>query len=86
MVAYHYSNVIIVDPFYSRKDKYRLEAYNAIMQRLKEKDLLVDLQILENECSKEYQATIRNRWKFQFQLVPPDMRRENAAERAIRTF
>ena len=63
-----------------------LEAYNSIMQRLKQNYLLVDLQILDNECSKEYQATIQNRWKFQFQLVPPDMNRRNAAERAIRTF
>ena len=34
MVAYHSFNVILVEPFSSRKDKYRLEAYNAIMQRL----------------------------------------------------
>ena len=86
MVAYHSSNVILVEPFSSRKDKNRLAAYNAIMQRLKEKDLLVDPNILDNECSKEYQATIRNRWKAQFQLVPPDMHRQNAAEREIRTF
>ena len=86
MAAYHSSNVSLAEPFSSRKDKYRLAAYNAIMQRLKEKDLLVDLHILDNECSKEYQATIRNRWKVQFQLVSPDMHRRNAAERAIRTF
>ena len=58
MVAYHSSNVILVEPFYSRKYKNRLAAYNAIMQRLKLKDLLVDLHILDNECSKEYQETI----------------------------
>ena len=86
MVAYHSSNVILVNPFSSRKYKYRLEAYNAIMQRLKQKDILVDLHILDNECSKEYQATIRNRWKVQFQIVPADMYRRNASERAIRTF
>ena len=56
------------------------------MQRLKEKDLLVELHILDNECSKEYQATIRKRWGFQFQLVPPDMHRRNAEEQSIRTF
>ena len=56
MVAYHSSNVILVEPFSSRKDKNRLVAYNAMMQRLKEKNLLVDPQILDNECSKEYQA------------------------------
>ena len=58
MVAYHSSNVILVETFSSRKNKNQLVAYNAIMQRLKEKDLLVDLHILENECSKQYQATI----------------------------
>ena len=75
MVAYHSSNVILVEPFSSRKDNNHLTDYNAIMQRLKEKDLLVDLHILYNGCSKEYQATIRNRWKVQFQLIPPDMHR-----------
>ena len=34
MVAYHSSNVILVEPFSSRKDKYRLADYNAIMQWL----------------------------------------------------
>ena len=53
MVAYHSSNVILVEPFTSRKDKYPVEAYNAIMQRLKQKDILVDLHILYNECRKE---------------------------------
>ena len=86
MVAYHSSNVILVEPFSSRKDKNRLAAYNAIMQRLKEKDLLVDLHILDNECSKEYQATIRIRWKVQFQPIPPDMHRQNSEEQVIRTF
>ena len=53
MVAYHSSNVILVEPFKSQKDTHRLAAYDAIMQRLKDKGLAVDLQILDNECSKE---------------------------------
>ena len=53
MVAYHSYNVILVEPFTSRKYRNRLAAYNRIMQRLKEKNLLVDLQILDNECIKE---------------------------------
>ena len=84
MVAYHSSNVILVDPFPLRKCKNRLVAYDAIMQQLKENNLLVDLQILENECSKEYQATIRDRWGVKFQRVPPDMHRRNAAEKFVR--
>ena len=37
MVAYHLSNVILFEPFASRKDKHRLVAYNFIMQKLKDK-------------------------------------------------
>ena len=48
MVKYLSSNVILVDPFSSRKYKNRLAAYNSIMQRLKEKYLLVDLHMLDN--------------------------------------
>ena len=50
MVAYHTaSNVILVQPFVSRKDKHRIAAYNAIMERLTLKGLAVDLQILETK-------------------------------------
>ena len=41
---------------------------------------------MDNECSKEYQATIQIRWKVQFHIVPPNTHSQNAAERAIRTF
>ena len=86
MVAYHSSNVILIEPFASRKDKHRIAAYNVIMQRLKDRNLLVDLQILDNECSKEYKATMKEKWGVTYQLVPPDLHRRNTAERAIRTF
>ena len=46
MVTYHSSNVILVETFSSIKHKNCLASYNAILQRLKEKDLLVDLHIL----------------------------------------
>ena len=86
MVAYHSSNVILFETFVSRKDKHLLTAYNFIMQRLKEKNILVDLQTLNNECSKEYKATMQKKWNVTYQLVPPDLHRRNAAEWAIRTF
>ena len=84
MVAYHSSNLILVDPFKSRKDASRLAAYDTIMQHLKDKGLLVDLQILYNECSTEYEQSMTDKWVVEFQLVPPDMHRRNASERAIR--
>ena len=41
VVAYHSSNIILVEPFSSRKDKRQLAVYNAIMQRLKKKIYLL---------------------------------------------
>ena len=86
MIAYHSSNLILTQPFATRKDKHRTEAYNTIMMRLKAAGLDVDLQVLNNEASKDYKEVMVNKWKVNYQLVPPDMHRRNAAERARRTF
>ena len=87
MVAYHCdANVILACPFKTRKDAHRLEAYNTIMTRLRRRGLSTDLQILDNEASEEYKRQIVDDWGGAFQLVPPNMHRRNAAERAIRTF
>ena len=56
------------------------------MQRLKDKGLIVDLQILNNDCSTAYERRMTDKWGVEFQLVPPDMHRRNAAERVIRSF
>ena len=53
------------------------------MQRVKDQGLLVDLQILDNECSKEYERRMTEKWEVKFQIVPLDMHSPNAAERAI---
>ena len=75
MVAYHSSNVILVTPFAPQKDKHWMAAYNTIMQRLKDKNLLVDLHILDNECRKEYKVTTRDNWGVNYQLSSPDIHR-----------
>ena len=52
MIVYHCdSNAIIVSPFKYFANKHRLLDYNAIMQWLKDRSMLVDLQILDNEAS-----------------------------------
>ena len=61
MVVYHSSNAILVQPFKSRKDTHRLEAYNIIMQRLNDRDLLMDLHILDNKCSKECKKLMKEK-------------------------
>ena len=87
MIAYHCdANLILAEPFPSRKDKHRLLAYGKPMQRLRKNKLTVDLQILENEASAEYKRDITEKWNAKYQLVPPNTHRRNAAERAICTF
>ncbi len=48
--------------------------------------LSVDLQILDNKASAEYKEAITLKWNAKFQLVPPDMHRQNRAGCAICTF
>ena len=87
MTAYHCDlNVILACPFISRKYIHRLVAYNTIMVRLKSRGHHVDLQVLDNEVSAAYRRQITDKWKADFQLVPPNIHRRNTAERAIRTF
>ena len=86
MVAYHSSNLILVAPIKTGKYQHRLATYNSIMQRLKNRGLTTDLQILDNEASQNYKDTIKNKWGMDFQLVPPDIHRRNSEERAIHTF
>ena len=87
MIAYHCdTNLILADPFASRKDTHRLLAYEKIMQRLSDNKLIVDIQILDNEASAEYKRDIKKKWNANYQLVTPNTHRSNAAERAIHTF
>ena len=74
MVAYHANaNLILQQAFHNKSDRHRLPAYNAIMKRLADKGLTVDLQILDNEASAAYKETVVDKWKVAFQLVPPEM-------------
>ena len=52
----------------------------------KGKNLLLDLRILDNECSNGYKSTMKETWGVNYQLVLPDICRRNSSKRAIRTF
>ena len=56
------------------------------MQRLKDRGLIIDLQMLDNEAICYYKDTIKDKWGVDFQLVPPDIHRRDAKERAIHTI
>ena len=84
MVAYHCgANAIMAVPFKSRKDKDRMVAYNTIMHHLKDRNMLVHLQILDNEARKEYKTIIKYKCNIKYQVVPSHIHRQNAAEREI---
>ena len=52
IISYHCDdNLILAEPFSSRKDTHQLLAYSKTMQRLTDNKLSVDLQILGNEAS-----------------------------------
>jgi hypothetical protein len=87
MIVYHEEgNLILQQPFKSKKNVHRIAAYNAIMMRLAAKGLNVYLQILDNKASAAYKQVITENWNATFQLVPPDVHQRNRAERAIRSF
>ena len=58
----------MAQPFANRKDKHIIEAYDTIMTRLKAAglDLDVDLQVLDNEASKDYKEAMVNKWKVKY--------------------
>ena len=56
------------------------------MQRLANRGYHVDVQILDNKVSTDFKKTIVEDWCANYQLVPPNVHRQNVAERAICTF
>ena len=87
MIAYNCDyNDIIDDSSKSRAKKHRLLSYGTIMQRIKDCNILADLQILDNEEITEYKRIIKYEWGVGYQLIPPHIHSRNAAERAIRTL
>ena len=79
------SNAILVQPFPSKHDSHRIAAYNDVYARLTSAGQPPTLHILDNEVSGTFQKAIMAN-NCTFQLVPPNVHRRNAAERAICTF
>ena len=62
IIAYHCdSNTIITVPLKYSANKHGLLAHNAIIKRLKERIMLMYLQILNNEASAEYKRIIKSK-------------------------
>jgi response regulator of citrate/malate metabolism len=75
MLAFHAgANAILVQPFQTKADHHRIPAYQAIMARLKARNIRVSQQVLDNEASAAYKhANNMASPGCTIQFVPPDM-------------
>ena len=55
------------------------------MQCIHDHQLRVNLKILDNEASTDYKRVIKEKWKINYQLVPPNTHEINAAEQSMYT-
>ena len=87
MIAYNCdSNTILQAPFVNRKDKHIIRACNSIIKKLVGIGHVVDIHILDNEVSTEFNKTIMKYWGATYKLVPPNVHRRNIPEIPIRIF
>ena len=56
------------------------------MTRIKNRDQLVDIQILDNESIEDNISIMKEVWKVEYQLILPNIHFRNAYERSICTF
>ena len=63
-----------------------MQVYNSIIQILADRVHHVEVQILDNKVSAEFNKTIVKDCGPSYQLVPPNVHRRNVAERAIQIF
>lgn len=86
LVVYDYdSNAILVELLKSRNGTDIKTAYMKIYDKLAQRGCAPKVFILDNEVSTELTSAFTKK-KIQYQLVPPDVHRRNAAERAIQTW
>jgi hypothetical protein len=69
----------------NRSDAEAIRAYSKIYDELTSKGLKPKFKTMDNEASTALKHFLHSK-DIQFQLVPPHVHRQNAAERAIQTF
>ena len=86
MILYEYdSNAILARPFKTRQAKELVETWTKLFKDLTNNGHISKNFIMDNECSTEMKTALK-KYNLKYQLVPPEVHRRNAAERAIRTF
>jgi hypothetical protein len=80
------SNAIFFEPMKNCKDDKMIQAYNALLLRLKRAGIVPKKHILDNEASDNMKNHICDTCKLDIELVPLGCHRHNAAKVAIRNF
>ena len=80
------SNAILVKPMKSRKDTEMIRAYDVLIQRLQQANIHPQKHVLDNEISDNMKQHIKEKYKFELEMVPPGCHQQNAAKVAIRNF
>ena len=81
----HDSNAILVHPLKTRQASEIATAWKTLHARITTHGHEIKNFILDNEFSQELKQALKKN-TISYQLVPPNVHRRNAAERAIRTF
>ena len=79
------SNYIFAEPTPSRSAHQMVQAYDKIQSLLISRGIIPYIHIMDNETSTVMKDYLTKKG-IQYQFVPPQQHRANAAERAIRTF
>jgi hypothetical protein len=83
LVLYDYDgNSIQAEPMKNRSDAEAIRAYSRIYDELTTKGLKPKFQTMDNEASTALKHFLHLK-DITFQLVPPHLHHQNAAERAI---
>ena len=86
MVMYDYDiNAILAEPTKNRQAASIRNAFLNIQKVLKARGSEPKFYIMDNNCSSDLKEAMKN-YKIYFQLDPLHTHRQNAAERAIRTY
>ena len=86
VVVYDYdTNAIVFEPIRKRQAKEILTAFLKCQDKIAQNYVTPKLYILDNEASSTLKQILTTKGQ-KYELVPPNMHRRNAVEKAIRTF
>ena len=86
LIMYVYdSNAILTEPLQSKYGHELLRGFKNIYQHIVSRGIHTTMHRLDNEAPQCLQSYLQSQ-NIDFQLVPPNFHRQNAAERAIKTF